>query len=109
MKYLGLALLATLAAPTSADAGEVGANVSQSAKTDTPWEIAIEETGASATRLTEKAITDTLVQQHHEVTHNQDSIDAYVADASEALSLEMQKRFLDNLQHIWTTEAVVQR
>lgn len=109
MKYLGLALLAILAAPTSADAGEVGANVSQSAKTDTPWEIAIEETGASATRLTEQAITDTLVQRNNAGTQTEDTIDAYIADASEALSLEMQKRILDNLQHIWTSQAVVLR
>lgn len=104
MKYLGLALLAILTAPTRADAGEVGANVSQSANTDTLWEIAIEETGASANRLTEQAITNTLVQRH-----NEDNIDAYIASASEALSLEMQKRMLDNLQHVWTTQTVVQR
>lgn len=104
MKYLGLALLAILAAPTSADAGEVGANVSQSAKTDTPWEIAIEETGASANRLTEQAINTTLVQRH-----NEGAIDAYIASASEALSLKMQQRILDNLQHLSSEQVIVQR
>lgn len=98
MTRTGYFALALLYAPISALAGEVGASFPQLTNIEAPRAFAIEETGASAGQLKEQVLVEI----------NGQTIDEYVSNATDELSLEMQKRILDNLHHVWTADAVVQ-
>ncbi len=98
MTRTGYFALALLYAPISALAGEVGASFPQLTNIEAPRAFAIEETGASAGQLKEQVLVEI----------NGQTIDEYVSNATDELSLEMQKRILNTLHDARSASAVVQ-